>query len=631
MVSPPLVKGGENIMISNKIIQIGKKITKNLSTKPMNIIEFCESSYGLNTRLFPPQKFIFKLFYNLELSEEYFDILEYNKYLDEYVVIPQGIQIRDKFNEVLLHEFNEMEFLEFLYNEKMINISPDNYLDMEMEFQEILFFIGRRGTKTSMTSFITAYTLYLLLLMEDPHDFFEIVQSDEIGIALVSNHSKNSARQFGSLVDMIMPSKFFHPYLGDTVGGKLYIKTKSFLEKENRGETSRRGNISVDTFVASSSTRGASNIIVVMDEFCHFIDADVGSKTKATDELVYEALVPSTSGFISPEGTAYGKSFVMSSPNGKKGKSYQMYLDSFDSLDTLMINVPSHWINSRIPHKVLRKAFNDSEQSFRQEYLAEFIEGGSNWITNANKLYSQINVDNPNVPANINRQFKYFMGLDFALRGDGTAIAIGHYDLKRDHFTPKYPEYKNLLVNDSIYVIDYIEYLQPEEGMDLDFDEVARRINYLCKMYNIREGEYDQWSGSLITQILIKKGLSRLKQKSATQLYNHELATTFKRLLNEGRLSLPDNEEFIDELMGLKETVSKNNLIKVEDVIGHDDRYDAVTRCIQLIYRDLIDNEDNSSTRKEAQSISDRKRKSNTTPLNRPLKTGRTMQVRLRR
>ena len=89
--------------------------SKNIDdSKPMNIIDFAQSKFGLGVKLYPGQRFILKLFYGLPLDDK----------VDE----TDPIIIRDQFNEKTVHTFSEREFLDFLYLEKRINIDFEQYL-----------------------------------------------------------------------------------------------------------------------------------------------------------------------------------------------------------------------------------------------------------------------------------------------------------------------------------------------------------------------------------------------------------------------------------------------------------------------------------------------------------------------
>ena len=93
-----------------------------------NIIEYIESGWGLNLRLFPIQRFILKVYYNIEL--------------DDTVRV---IEVTDKFRENVLYSFTEKEYMHFLWNEGRINIK-----EYDHSRHELVLAIGRRGTKTAM-------------------------------------------------------------------------------------------------------------------------------------------------------------------------------------------------------------------------------------------------------------------------------------------------------------------------------------------------------------------------------------------------------------------------------------------------------------------------------------------------
>ena len=87
-----------------------------------------------------------------------------------------------------------------------------------------------------------------------------------------------------------------------------------------------KGDILISVFAASPSVRGASNMVIIMDEFAHFRISEESRKDNPLDKVVYEAMAPSTSGFVNHDGKPAGKKFILSSPLGKKGKMYEMYV-----------------------------------------------------------------------------------------------------------------------------------------------------------------------------------------------------------------------------------------------------------------------------------------------------------------
>jgi len=557
--------------LSDYFRTLTKQIESEARVKPLTILEFATSSSGLALKLFPAQIFIFKLFYKLPLSND---------------TSENEIIIRDNFNEQVLYKFSEVDFFNFLYTEGRINLSPTDWEEMEDTIDEIVFIIGRRGSKTTMTSIISAYTVYLLLLMEDPHSFFGVAHSEPIGIALCSNSSEGAERQLRNLIQMMHPCKFFQPYIYGTKGGKYWLRTPVFKEKEDLGITTSPGNLLIEAYAASPSVRGASNIIVVMDEYGHFNDAEVTAKKKPLDIKLYEALTPSVAGFTDNEGKAYGKSFVMSSPNGKKGELYKMFQEGKKNKDVyLVINMPSHWVNNSIAPKRLRNAFNKSELSFRQEYLGEFVDNVNGWISNPAKVRAIVNKLWTNSIDNGDRNKKYYLGLDLAMSGDGFALCVAHKELKRPIGEYEEEGYELLLNYGETYVIDYMAVYTPANGEVLDHEFIISTIKNLYGKFNIVRGVYDQWAGQIFTQLFRKARIPRLEMKPSTQAVNSETAKQFRQLLMEGKIMAPDYEPLITELLNLQETTSRNGYVKVEALSGgHDDLFDAVSRAIYLTY-----------------------------------------------
>lgn len=95
-----------------------------------SILEYIEQPWGLAMKLRPAQRFLVKLYYNIELDS----------------VLPEDplkrIQISDMFNTRILYEFTELEYLKYLYNEGRCNIGAQDH-----DRRELILSIGRRGGK----------------------------------------------------------------------------------------------------------------------------------------------------------------------------------------------------------------------------------------------------------------------------------------------------------------------------------------------------------------------------------------------------------------------------------------------------------------------------------------------------
>lgn len=98
--------------------------------KIFDILSYIEAPWGLGLRLYPVQRFLVKLYYNLPLSDK----------------LPEAknerIQITDMFRTKVLHTFTEVEYLHFLYNEGRCNIGVQDHMR-----RQLILPIGRRGGK----------------------------------------------------------------------------------------------------------------------------------------------------------------------------------------------------------------------------------------------------------------------------------------------------------------------------------------------------------------------------------------------------------------------------------------------------------------------------------------------------
>lgn len=577
--------------LSDRISQVldDIKITKK------DPLQFAEED--LKLKLFPAQKFILKLFYNIPLS----DSLEDN-----------AIPIGDDFNETVLHVFTEVQFLEFLYKSNRVNIED---IDPDQVFIEVCFVIGRRGTKTTMSSIITLYTIYLLLLIDNPHEYFQILEEDEIGVAIVSNNRTGADKQLRAITKLIYKSPFFKKHLvKEPSNGELFLKSNRILhtkDQATRDLYKSKGDILISTYAANPNVRGSSNIVTISDEIAHYMDADVSSKKNPLDKMVFEALTPSTSGFVEPDGRPAGKNFYISSPNGERGLLYDIYKSAMgkkgQKTNTLVINVPSHWVNHRIAPSLLRTFYNKSARSYEQEYLAKFIKSTGSWLLSIASLVNaafDANHDN-NLLHRYNPLYTYFLGIDFGLGNDGTAFAVAHYQPSR----PTTFEWKDdkWIVEDAVtggfFVVDHIGYLLPEEGESLQIDDIMAYINTLQQNFKIEKGIYDQWSGEIFNQLLQKQSFTNLEKLPATQQTNSDQAKIFRQLVTEKRVSFPDKPDFNDELFRLNETVSREGLVKVEDKDYHDDQFDAVSRALYLCFNHKDSNFDSFKAKQRLKAL----------------------------
>ena len=164
-----------------------------------NIIEFAEAPWGLGLGsspevppLFPVQKFIFKCYYNIPLLDDG----------------ERRIIVNDRFNERERYRFNEMEYLNFLWNEGRINVKEITG-DIKDNRPNLCLVIGRRGLKTSSISVLVAYETYKLLRKNSPQQFYRIMPDDEIRATCIATNQEQALELFRRITGHLERSDFF--------------------------------------------------------------------------------------------------------------------------------------------------------------------------------------------------------------------------------------------------------------------------------------------------------------------------------------------------------------------------------------------------------------------------------------
>jgi len=122
-------------------------------------LEFIESSWGLKLSLTPVQKFIVKCFYGLELDDNI-----------KTIAVPNYV------NTEILFRFTEVEFLNWLYENKKCNTNSV----LGKNFKELIMSVGRRAGKSIVASAISCYEAYRLIMRKDPNKYYTFPENQTI-------------------------------------------------------------------------------------------------------------------------------------------------------------------------------------------------------------------------------------------------------------------------------------------------------------------------------------------------------------------------------------------------------------------------------------------------------------------
>lgn len=558
-------KTTSSVSLADSILSLGRSS----SNKLLNIVEFAEHPQYLDLKLYPVQKVILKLIYNIPLGDCSND----------------PIILRDEVNEVVLYTFtHEQDFIDFLYKQDLINSTEFENVD------DIFLICGRRASKSTITSIISAYTLYVMLQKECPQDYYGVAKASEISIAICSNSKKNAGKNFREIDTFISRSKFFKDYIvknPSMSGSASETSGMTFKTKAEVMNNDRLGRLVVSTFAANPSVRGGNNIITIMDEFAHFLDSELSTKENPLDEVLWDAITPSTSGFVNAQGVKEGKNIVITSPNGKKGRVWRQKELAQDDKSVLFINLPSHWINPRIPSSDLQKYRKASQLKFEQEYLAKFVSKIGTAISNPDKFLALFD---PTVPNDISvRELGYnrYMAIDqaFSSEGDAYSISVCHFEpqlKERNFLSDANPAYAS---NTDVFVYDYIGRMISLDKNPLDVDKLLDLTIKVMRTFRVRRVVCDQYSFELFEYVLKQKGMKNLEVFNATQESNSNVAKLFKTQVSDGKILYPYIEEFKEEMLGLTERVN-GKYIKIENTVGHDDQYSSSSKAMWICHQE---------------------------------------------
>ena len=438
-----------------------------------------------------------------------------------------------------------------------------------------------------ITSCIVAYETYKLLLKGNPQKYYGSSQSNVIQLISVATDRDQAGLLYREASGHFGKCDFFRPYAANATQSFATFQTPFDIDKYGSYKDNPKARFSINVTFRScvaKGLRGGANILVALDEVAHF-----GEKGQASADEVYQAVEPSTRTFspkdpkntTRPIGENEGRIIMISSPLGRQGLFFKQFTLGFGSnkaADNLLcIQAPTWEVNPTVPAETFVASYLKDPNVFFTEFGAVFSDRTRGWIEDPTDLMACVDPDlrpKHSAPA----RMPHFMGLDVALVGDYTTVAVGHNDAEGK------------------VVLDYIDRIKAGEGdfehlERLEFDDVADWVYAISRRFYITEGMFDQWAGIPMEQALRKRGLSTLKSVHHTRNLSSQMFQNFKNLMLDKKMVLydwpiPDGDEHsahIAELLELQAEYISKYIIKVEapNIEGkHDDLSDALVRMV---------------------------------------------------
>jgi len=581
------------IDLSDLALAAGRRNQTDVSSG-VDIITFIEAPWGLGLRLFPVQRVILKAHYGLELDDNphgfdlsaliptdhpgfRFDLIDDDGFYAYRIPVTDWRRQNPRY-------MTEAGYLRYLYDEGRCNVKE---VIPGKERREMVLSVGRRSGKTLITSCIIAYEAYKLLLKGNPQKYYGSSQSNVIQLISVATDKDQAGLLYREASGHFMKCDFFKAYMANSTQSYATFQTPFDIDNYGSYKDNPKARYSINVTFRScvaKGLRGGANILVALDEVAHFTDE---GQSSADD--VYQAVEPSTRTFspkdpkntTKPIGENEGRIILISSPLGKQGLFYKQYMLGYSgglaAENMICVEAPTWEVNPTVPAGTFEGSYLKDPRVFFTEFGAQFSDRTRGWIENSDDLFACIE---PGLRQKFSAPARqpHFMGLDVALVGDYTSVAIGHVT----------PEGKVQL--------DYIERIRAGEGafkdLDrLDFDDVADWVLSLSKKFYITEGMFDQWSGIPMEQALAKRGLSQTKSVHHTRTLTSQMFQNFKDMMLDKRLVLynhpirdgKEHADYILELLELQaEAVSKYViLVEAPNMEGkHDDYADALVRMV---------------------------------------------------
>jgi hypothetical protein len=259
----------------------------------------------------------------------------------------------------------------------------------------------------------------------------------------------------------------------------------------------------------------------------------------------------------------HGKLLLVSSPYAMSGVLWDIWQQRDKDEDTLVWHAPTALMNPTVTKRFLAKEKERDPENFRREYLAEFTEAISSFLS-AEAIQACIVPGRTELPPDTEAHV-YVAAIDAAYKGDRFTVCVAH----RDHERGK-------------VVIDYLGGWQGTREHPLRLTDVLPRIGALADRYGFCRICGDQFGAEPLRVAFRQAGLS-YEERVFTSQSKANIYATLRAHITDGSIELLDHEASLKELRGLELELLPGGSIRVGHA-GHgkalDDYADAMALAV---------------------------------------------------
>lgn len=298
---------------------------------------------------------------------------------------------------------------------------------------------------------------------------------------------------------------------------------------------------------SSRGGRGWPISTLVMDEAAHFLTETDGYQTA---ERVWEALVPSTAQF----GDA-ARVIVASTPYGTQGLFAKLHADAASLDDMVAHHATTAEVNPTIDPKFLKRAEKRDPESYKSEYLAEFVGAGDAFLNFERITVAERGELSPDAGTD------WIVGLDPAFAQDPFGFAV----VGRDIEDPKR------------LITARAGALHPKGEFTGPVDAVAA----IAREYGTKYLATDQYCAEPVKERLEDHGL-RLAKHSMGATIKTEIFSELRVRLYNGSLEIYQHADLLAELSRLRTKFTPGQAAVVNPRVGgsHGDMAQALALAV---------------------------------------------------